>query len=255
MKNYTRDEYIEARKKLTKPVNDFFDSKELIAIYRGIFAKYKLNFNQSGLVSDIANATLMGLESETVLETNLHQALPELSNAATHELVADINDRLFKEARRRVQENIVAPEPVWDEEELGKKPAENDPPLISDEELDKLAEKEKIEGWKDPDEADRAKAAQELLNPPITPPEETVDTSASSIVAEKLGLAVDTPIENKKNEISTPVMPISEEKLEGVITDSTPSATQNPTPIKPQVSEAQKPAYKGGVDPYREPVE
>ncbi|TAK58497.1 hypothetical protein EPO14_04110 [Patescibacteria group bacterium] len=253
MKNYTRDEYIEARKKLTKPVNDFFDSKELIAIYRGIFAKYKLNFNQAGLVSDIANATLMGLESEAVLETNLHQMLPELSNAATHELVADINDRLFKEARRRVQENIVAPEPVWDEEELGKKPEENDPLLLSDEALDALAEKEKIDGWKDPDEADRAKAEQERLNPPVVTPEETADLSPSSIVAEKLGLVTDVPNENKTDETGVPVTPISEEKL-GEETKKT-APTETPAPIKPQATETPKPAYKGGVDPYREPVE
>lgn len=244
MKNYTRDEYAEARKKLPRPMNDFFDSKEFLTIYRGIFAKHKLNFNQSGIVSDIANATLMGLEPEAVLETNLHQMLPELSNAATHELVADMNDRLFKEARRRVQENIVTPEPVWDEEELGKKPSETDPPLLTDEELDKLVEKEKIEGWKDPEESaeDQEKRLAALTQ---TTPVIEASTQTTSIVTEKLGISSAPPKDVSAIRSIQKVTPLTPVVSTSVKVPTPGTAEQKP----PQVPSSTR------IDPYREPIE
>lgn len=254
MKNYTREERKEARSKLSKPLNDFLSSDELLKIYTGLFKKHKLNFNQSGLMSEVVNTTLIGLESEKVLETNIHQVLPELSNATTLELVADINDRVFKEARRRIQENIVVPEPVWDEEELGKKPSPDDPPLLSDAELDTLAEKEAVEGWKSPEESLEDEEKRLAALAPITP-EDTADMPASSIVAERLGLVTDVPSENKKDETGATTLETPEGKTTEVSTESAPTETTNPTPTKPQVSEPVKPAYKGGVDPYREPVE
>ncbi len=193
MKNYTREERADARKKLTRPVNDFLSSDALLDIYRGIFKKHKLNFYQGGLVSEIANVTLMGLEPESALETNLHQTLPALSSDTMRELAADINDRLFKEARRRVQENIVTPEPVWDEEELGKKPAENSEPLLTDEELEALAEKEAKEGW----------------TPPIEPDESAADVVPQNIDG-KVG-NIEIPIE------MPPTQSVVAEKLGGVV--------------------------------------
>ncbi|MBP6945723.1 MAG: hypothetical protein KBC74_02380 [Candidatus Pacebacteria bacterium] len=257
MKTYSKEERAEAKDKLPKPVRDFLSSNTITEIYDGLIKKNHLNLWQGSLMSKVANLTLLGLEPMSALETNLHQALPELSSATMREIVNDLNDRIFKEASRRLRENIMEPEPGWDAEEFGPKPQEGAEAtrMPTDAELDALAEKEEIEGWVDPEEIAEAEAEKKRLATASVTLKEIVNTPSVSIVAEKLGLVADASPETKKTETDIPVTPISEEKLEGVTTDSTPSATQNPTSIKPQVSEAPKPAYKGGVDPYREPVE
>ena len=143
MKIYTIEEKNEARKKLPKPISDFLGSEILTKIYLGIGKKLNLNLRQMLAVSDITNVILMGLEPESVLETSLHQWLPELTNEATRELVADINDRIFKEAQRRLRERITEPEPFWDTDQWG--PKIDYPPQPTDTELEKAIEVEEEE--------------------------------------------------------------------------------------------------------------
>lgn len=252
MKTYTQKERKQAMDALPIPASDFLKSKTITDTYVGIGKKLGLNFRQEGLASEITNVILLGLEPEHALETNLHQALPELSNTTTRELVADINDRIFKEIQRRIKENITEPKQVWDEVELGPEPTEEDDERnkareredaenpIPYEELLKLAEQEKVER-KAKEDAEEAEAEKKRLATVPPTPEETIDTSTSSIVAEKLGLAPDVSPENKKNE---------EEILK-----TAPTETQNSVPLKSKLTEPTKPVYKGGVDPYREPVE
>lgn len=259
MKTYSKEETAEARNKLPKPVNDFLSSNTITEIYDGLIKKHRLNLWQGGLMSKTTNLILLGLEPESALETSLHQALPELNNAAMREIVNDLNDRIFKEASRRLRENITEPEPEWDVDEFGPKPTKDavTSVLPTDEELDKLAEKEAVEGWEDPEEEAERKAEIERAQSKTlsSTPEETTDTSASSIVAEKLGLIADMPAENANKEVVIPVPEIPEEKLGDVSANSAPNKTQNPPPVNTKVVEPQKPAYKGGVDPYREPAE
>lgn len=257
MKTYSKEERVEAKDKLPKPVRDFLSSNTITEIYDGLIKKNHLNLWQGSLMSKIANLTLLGLEPMSALETNLHQALPELSSATMRELVNDLNDRIFKETSRRLRENITEPEPGWDVEEFGPKPQEGAEAtrMPTDAELDALAEKEEIEGWVDPEEIAEAEAEKKrLATAPVTL-KEIVNTPSVSIVAEKLGLVADVSPETKKTETDIPVTLISEEKLGEAGTSNTPVEIQNtPTPTLP-VTEAPKPAYKGGVDPYREPVE
>lgn len=112
MRKYTQEERERAREKLPEPIARFLGSETLTNIYLGINEKLKLNLRQLMVVSEITNVTLLGLEEEHALETNLHQFMPELSNADMRELVADINDRVFKEAERRLRENILEPKPT-----------------------------------------------------------------------------------------------------------------------------------------------
>lgn len=257
MKTYSKEEREEAKDKLPKPVRGFLSSNTITEIYGGLIKKHGLNLWQGSLMSKVANLVLLGLEPLSALETNLHQVLPELSSATTREIVNDLNDRIFKEASRRLHENIIEPEPEWDVDELGPKPTKETPATVlpTDEELDKLAEKEEAEGWEDPEEEAERKAELERarLKTLQPTPEETADSSPSSIVAEKLGLASDVPADNEKKELAIPAMPILEEKLGEQALKTAPTETL--APIKPPASEAPKPAYKGGVDPYREPVE
>lgn len=111
MKKYTAEEKAEARKSLPKPLAGFIGSQILTALYFGIKDKLKLNWSQVVDMCEVANVTLLGLEPEHALETNLHQYMPELSNADMRELVADLNDRVFKEAQRRLRENVIEPGP------------------------------------------------------------------------------------------------------------------------------------------------
>ncbi len=125
MKTYTADERISARKKLPKPVSDFLVSTAITEVYMGIMQKHSLNLRQIGILSEIINITVEGLEPQSSVEANLHQALPELSNASMRELILDINDRVFKEATRRLKENITEPD-TWDVATLGAKPSEEE---------------------------------------------------------------------------------------------------------------------------------
>lgn len=144
MNTHTDTEYKDARSKLPKPVADFLLSTTLSELYIGIGKKLNLNLRQIGSMSRIVNETLVGLEPEHGLEHNLHQELPELSNEKTRELAADINDRIFKEAQRRLRENIVSAETPWDEEALGSKETYAIP--VSDSELEKRVKEEESQG-------------------------------------------------------------------------------------------------------------
>lgn len=142
MKSFTREEKTEAKKKIPKPVLDFLLSPTLSDIYLGIQKKHGLDFRQLFLFCEIVNATLMNLEPQSALETNMHQAMHELSNEQARELVADINDRVFKEAQRRLRENILEPS-VWSEAITAPEP--------TNEEKKGFAELEKIKNMEDGD--------------------------------------------------------------------------------------------------------
>ena len=146
MKDYTRDEKNVARERLPQPIKDFLASDELSKIYLGLQRKLKLDLRQLMAVSEASNLTLLGLESESALETNIHDLLHELSNEATRELVADINDRIFKEAKRRIRENITTSGEPWDATVLGTK-----------EEYEK-----QLRSHAEPDEVYTARRAREL---------------------------------------------------------------------------------------------
>lgn len=135
MKQYSTEEKASAEKTLGKPTSDFLNSKELGDIYAGIGKKLKLNLRQLAVVCEIANVTLLGLEPESSFETNIHQELHELSNADTRELVADVNDRVFKEARRRLEQNIIVPGKPWDTDALGSR-EDYEKALVSDSAFD-----------------------------------------------------------------------------------------------------------------------
>ncbi|MBY0539566.1 hypothetical protein K2P56_04010 [Patescibacteria group bacterium] len=109
MKTPTKEEQYGALIKAPKPLRDFIVSPTLLQIYGGIERKHKFTPAQMLTVSQLANLTLLGFESETALETNIHQILPDLSHTTTVELVADIHTRVFKEAQRRVEESILEP--------------------------------------------------------------------------------------------------------------------------------------------------
>jgi hypothetical protein len=145
MKTYTPEERIAAKDKLPKPVSDFLSSDIITNLYSGIRKKYDIGYDTISTISDIVNVTLLRLEAESALETNLHQTFPRLPNETLRELVADIGDRIFKEARRWEEENIALADD-WDQEELGPRSSHTEEDdLLSDEELEQLVEKENAE--------------------------------------------------------------------------------------------------------------
>ena len=223
--------------KLPKPLFDFLGSQTLTALYLGIGRKLELNLRQLMIVNDVANVTLMGLEPESAMETNLHQGLPELSNEKTRELVADINDRIFKEAKRRVRENIVTPEPTWDEAEYGPKESYKEPPRGA--ELQRLAdEEEKAGGFKppEPEEETPAPAAPEQA------PGGTAPTA--SIPAPQAPRPAPASVADRKLAAPTVAQPRN-------VTGAPLSATPPPQAPPPE----QPPAAERKADPYREPIE
>lgn len=109
MKTLQPNELLKALRNAPEPVRDFAVSPTLMSIYDGIQKKHGLSDLQMAFVSKLANCTMLELEPESAIETNLHQALPELSHASTLELVADITTRILKEAKRRQAERILEP--------------------------------------------------------------------------------------------------------------------------------------------------
>lgn len=257
MKQHTAQERQQARVKLPKPVSDFLGSDALLQIYLGVIAKQRLNFNQGGRMTDIVNATLLGLEPISAIETNLHQDLPELSNAAMRELVDDLNDRVFKEANRRLQENIIEPEPEWDREEFGEKPGERgaDAALPSDEDIERLAEKEKKEGWNPPEEEEEIPAPVAISTGAPAGTESSQAMPQKSVLEERLAksLVPNTQDEQPAESAPTGIKNISKEDI--TVPPQAPATAQpSSAPAVPTASAA-KHRYPGGVDPYREPVE
>ncbi|MFA5877046.1 MAG: hypothetical protein WC880_01655 [Candidatus Paceibacterota bacterium] len=261
MKTHTTAEREEAKKKLPQALYDFLASPSLTKIYLGIQKKHDLNLRQLLLFTDIANITLIGLEVESALETNLHQVLHELSSEGTRELVADINDRVFKEARRRIIENI--PEPsVWSKREVA--------PSLSEEARAEEAERDAIENMADDDpkllaayEADKAEALkkEEENQKELAFALEQAKNDPVIIEGNDLDMEEDAEKELSTSVDGAPVSTIVEEKM-GTVAPTKPEQDpiQTPTSEKqekviPVIPEPQKPAYKGGVDPYREPVE
>lgn len=242
MKAYSRDEKDAVKENLPKPLVDFLGSEALSNIYIGIQKKFKFNLRQLMLMAEVANTTLMGLEAESATETNIHELLPELSNETTRELVADINDRVFKEARRRLQENITEPGPEWDEEALG--PKEGYKRLLNSAELKEHMEEEERTG---------KKTATVPVNDGAPPPEE-----ASISAPEK----TEVKIGPSDTSAGAPLLR-TEENLSGAKPSEvkTNEKLQAPTATKPEevsVDVSQKSAGESAsrtVDPYRETIE
>ena len=284
MKIYTRQEKEEAKKKLPKPIYDFLGSPALAGLYTGIKDKLKLDLRQLMMFSEIVNTTLIGLEPQSALETNLHQLLPELSNEVTRELATDINDRIFKEAQRRLRENITNLEPAWNEEELGPKEVLGKNKL-TDAEIERLAIQQEKEGWTapvDPNEgpegdlSDEESSQTPILAPlsgqiPIsrTQSEEKgqmagtrdvremeeaptdVHTTSSPLATQKLGGA--TIATSKEVQVGGSEYPVSSMKYQGgegeVIKPEAPPA---PTPPAQPIAPTRP---RDSMDPYREQPE
>ncbi len=242
MKPYTQEEKRQAEKKLPKPLYDFLLSPTLIALYGGIQKKHQLNLSQLFVFTELVNDTLLGLESESSLETNLHQALHALTNQQARELVADTNDRIFKEAKRRVQENILEPS------EWSEPPEET---KLTEEERAEIAAREKIENMRDDDpellaqekkdeedeqkreaeaDAELKAALEEAKNDP--PLDESVEDADTEEDAETTNNPENAPVP----EPSTPS--ILDEKL-GII--PSPSVTK-PQDITPNVTLSKLPS-------------
>jgi hypothetical protein len=240
MQRYTSTQRIEAKKRLPEPTSSFLSSDTLSNLYLGIEQKHKLNLAQIMVVSEIVNDTLLGLEPESALETNLHQTLPRMSNADMRELVADLNDRIFKEAQRRLKENFIdttgtnpKPQPPPEPEDAAPMPPPPphlvpklralgfDVPEPSQEDI----EKEKANDKETAVPIRKQSAPEPALKPEITTP------AGPPISAERLAAATATKAEQKD------VRP----EQEGI--------------QKVAVHPPQAPKIYKGVDPYREPVE
>lgn len=122
MKTYAPVDILRARENAGRPVDDFIASKVLENIIDGIINKYGFSGEDIRLINILIVTTIVGLEPVSALETNTHQCFPHLSNEKTRELVADIQDRVLKEAKRRSDENITDPARNWNEVAWGKKP-------------------------------------------------------------------------------------------------------------------------------------
>jgi hypothetical protein len=283
MKDHTHEEKTAAKSKLPRPIYDFLGSKALMNIYQGISKKLGLNFRQIFAVSEVTNITLIGLEPETAFEANIHQLLPELSNDKTRELVADINDRVFKEAKRRMQEGIL-------DDEVEAEEGEPLPPAVTDRELEAMGERERADGFvpefekqlkaEEAREAAAARAAEEERKAaaekpaPVTAPQKPaplVTTPSLSIAVEKLNsVTVSAPQPRTVTvppETQADSAPVSATSAPAAKTASLSAATPPPKPAAPQqtpspaapaqtATPAPKPMtpvqYESGTDPYRE---
>ena len=231
MKEFTDSEKTAALGSIPIPTRDFLKSQDLTRIYLGLKKKHALDLRQLMVLSEITYNTLLGLEKETNLETNMHQWLHELSNEKTRELVLDINDRIFKEANRRLRENIVTPEKPWDEKTFGPK----------DEYLKML------DARSHRDDRDIARQIEdEAKNPPspaekddYVEPASIVENKSANLIANKLALPT-TTVSADSAAASQPVVGIQQIQKTSTSSEIKPIAAPPP------------PRLKGDSDPYRE---
>lgn len=258
MRRYSLKEKNAALERLPQPVRDFLASLTLTGIYEGLATKLNLSFKQSLLMGDIANVTIMKLEDEHALETNIHQMMPELSNTQTRELAADLEDRVFREVARRIRENVLDPNPyikdalegLSPEEAADKRRRDSVDSMADDNpELLKLVEmRAKMEEERQKEAAKELIGAQKVAGETRVPP-----TIPSRIDTRNIGLS------NPENQIAVAPLPttastpsIAQTKL-GVPTKTTsveavlPQTLSAPTPPPPQKHRTD------GIDPYREP--
>lgn len=234
MRSYSVEEKDRARKKLPEPIIDFLGSPALTTIYLGLRDKLKLNLRQLMIVSEIANVTLTGLEEEHALEASLHQYLPEMSNADMRELVADLNDRVFKEAQRRLRENVLEPK-----EAIVSRITPDGEGFLG-EEIKAIPIPISLE------QNAHAKEAADAGAQTDTPSEELDTSGKQSVFEERLA----TPVrENTKivdtREIKAGIQQVS----------LAPSKAGTLAAPDPETPASQGPRVYHGTDPYREPIE
>lgn len=265
MRKYSLKEKDAAMERLPQPVRDFLGSLTLTGIYEGLATKLGLSFKQSLLMGEIANVTLMKLEDEHALETNIHQMMPELSNTAARELAADLEDRVFREATRRIRENVLEPNPLLKDalegltsEEIAERKRRDaiDAMEDNDPELQKLLEvQEKLqEERKKAEEAELEEARKKAT-------EATVTAAPSALSTENATL---TNPETPAPAVPVPPSPspqtpsIAQTKL-GVPTTTKPVESSVPQTLSSGTPErSQPPALQkrvDGIDPYREPLD
>lgn len=274
MKKYSPEEVKKTLEGLPQPLKDFAGSETLTNIYVGIQEKHHLNLRQLAALADATNMSLLGLEPESALETNLHQLMHELPNAVTKELVADINDRVFKEARRRLTENILEPSTrgagdqesnlsAEDQEEARRRELimtmrEDDPEYIAALKHDEEAQKKKEEAYQAELAAARKQktsAGGSVGNLATTRREIGTTKEADS---EKLSLL---PADNAVVKKSEPIPSQSEVKssemkvnikLQQTVTTKPEEVVIAEPPPKPSSGSAQPTPT---ADPYRETIE
>jgi len=105
MKTYTPEEKSAAKNSLPAPVSQFIDSPDLAETYADIEKKFRLNLRQTGALIEVIEVTLMGLEPQFNFPNNARGALQEVSNAELAEIIDHVNERVFSEAKRRLQES------------------------------------------------------------------------------------------------------------------------------------------------------
>lgn len=273
MKTYPPIEILKAREKAGRPITDFLDSDVITRILSGIETKLGLRGAQIGHLLEVVTATLLQLEPESALETNLHQRIPELSNEKTKELAADLRDRVLKEAERRVRENITDPRFDWDESVLGPKPTvdqleerkkrflEAAKLGLSAEEIRKRAEEDarKLQEQEEKEEAEY-RAAQ--LAKGITPlseeegGEESVDTPAQTAPAEETARIAAKPssISIATQKLAAPsARPVERAEVSAV--RESPERPPVPTVPPPSAQPSAQPTPPRKADLYREPID
>ena len=122
---FTKEQKIEAYKKLSEKEKDFIASNETTEIYRQIGAKNGLLLDATGKLSDIVFLALVGLIRTSDLDRAISSALG-LSQEKTTALLNDVNDMIFRPFRSvlmeesQESESEEAPEPLSKEDILAE---------------------------------------------------------------------------------------------------------------------------------------
>ena len=281
MKIYAPIDILHAREKTARPISDFIDSQNWQNIMDGIMTKFGFSGEQKMLIDLILVSTLTQLEPTSALETNIHQLLPELSNEKTRELVADIRDRVIREADRRVAENIINSKFDWYEAVLGEKPTvdqlearkkrfrEETERGLSVEEIRRLAEEDarKQQEQEEREEAEYAAALKAQGKVPLSD-EDGEDAPETLDPAPTLSLAQSVAIQTAEEKMKTPEaaavdgirsVSIAQSKLRAPsaavpveTTSALPLAEAAAAPKPATLTPPPAPKRVDGIDPYRE---
>jgi len=248
MENDSQEKLIDRYDKLPEDVQSAIFSSESAEIIQKIGQDYKLNIRQVGILADEAGLLMLGVNSPKEFVQNLNKRL-EVDKDTVQKIVREINTRIFAKIRESLRKIHGISEEKKDETGTEKGGAEE------------KGERGEIE--------DTSPMAH-IIKPrtaPFVVSQKKPETGEISAPAEETPLpAEDTPILPGKKQESATSQPnqkdlgkvgIVEERKKEEGFRSKPSFTEIKLPEEttPQKEPPKKPIYKGGTDPYREPVE
>lgn len=103
MNTHSPEEIAEAKAALPIPIQDFLNSTEFKKIIYDMGTRYTLTLQGVAELTDVVTMTVLGLESQDSFPAHVAEAHTHLDMKKQHELIAEIDARIFNEIKIRLR--------------------------------------------------------------------------------------------------------------------------------------------------------